>query len=33
MAEKKQDDCGCGCVPATKKSSKTQKPKAKKSEK
>ncbi len=28
-----QDDCGCGCVPGTKKDSKTQKPEAKKSEK
>jgi hypothetical protein len=33
MADKKQNDCGCGCVPATKKDSKTQKSEAKKSEK
>ncbi len=29
MAEKKEGACGCGCIPFTKKDSKTQKPGAK----
>jgi hypothetical protein len=30
MADKKQSACGCGCIPFTKKGSKTQKPESKK---
>jgi hypothetical protein len=33
MAEKKDSDCGCGCLPEPKKGSKTAKPEVKKSEK
>ncbi len=33
MADKKQNDCGCGCLPSTKKDSKTPKPEAKKTKK
>jgi hypothetical protein len=33
MAEKKEGACGCGCIPFTKKGSKTQKPGIKKPKK
>jgi hypothetical protein len=33
MVEKKEGACGCGCIPFTKKDSKTQKPGAKKPKK
>ncbi len=33
MTEKKDNDCGCGCLPETKKGSKTSKPEIKKPEK
>jgi hypothetical protein len=33
MAEKKKDDCGCGCLAPPKKESKAPKPEEKKSEK
>jgi hypothetical protein len=33
MADKKDSNCGCGCLPESKKGSKTPKPGVKKSEK
>ncbi len=33
MTEKKDSNCGCGCLPEPKKGSKTSKPEVKKSEK